>query len=367
MSKATGTINRIDSLDYLRGLAAFSIMIYHMHLFTFGELDSSEFLAKVKIYSVSIFYVLSGLTLYLVSVKRFKFEKRILAEFYVKRFFRIVPLLWMATALTMLVAYEPSFTGLKKLVANITIIPGALKPETFIANGAWSIGDEIFFYILFPFLMLMAKANKWYFYAFTAASFAVLVYFSFKLLNPAVPLGQQWATYVNPLGQVFYFATGISLGIMERDMKKFGWWAVAGIIVIAGLIIYYPVTGEPVHLVTGYTRIVLSVLVASLCFLFYKCDFSFLPGFVQTILRTLGEVSYSIYLLHPIIYATLGLIGAAFFKANPYWHVGLTIALTLILGYLSYTVFEKYFINQGKKVSAKVNPKPEQPANVTAI
>ncbi|MEO6151356.1 MAG: acyltransferase, partial [Mucilaginibacter sp.] len=328
MSKPAGTINRIDSLDYLRGLAALGIMCYHMYLFTYGEADSSSVFAKIKIYGVSIFYVLSGLTLYLVSIKKFSFTKPVLKEFYIKRFFRIVPLLWMATALTMLVAFQPEFLGMKKLVANITIIPGAIKPETFIANGAWSIGDELFFYILFPFLLLLVKFNKWAFYSFTVVSLLLLTYFSFHRLNPALPLGQQWADYVNPLGQVFYFAIGITLGVVERDMKKFGWWAVVAIILVCSLIVIYPVTGEPIQLVTGHNRLILSALVVLLCFLFYKCDFDFLPEFGKRTLRFLGEVSFSLYLIHPIIYAVIKMTATSFFATNPVVLISLTVVLS---------------------------------------
>ncbi|RYZ97434.1 MAG: acyltransferase [Sphingobacteriaceae bacterium] len=353
MSKPAGTINRIDSLDYLRGLAALGIMCYHMYLFTYGEADSSSVFAKIKIYGVSIFYVLSGLTLYLVSIKKFSFTKPVLKEFYIKRFFRIVPLLWMATALTILVAFQPEFLGMKKLIANITIIPGAIKPETFIANGAWSIGDELFFYILFPFLLLMVKFNKWVFYGFTLLSLGILIYFSFHKLNSAIPLGQQWAAYVNPLGQMFYFAVGITLGVVERDMKKFGLWAVVAIVAVCALIVLYPVTGEPVQLVTGYNRLILSALVILLCFLFYKCDFDFLPEFGKRTLHFLGQVSFSLYLIHPIIYAVIKMTGATFFASNPLVHIGLTVALSLFLSYFNYIYFEMYFIRKGKTVAAK--------------
>ncbi|GAA4319361.1 acyltransferase [Mucilaginibacter gynuensis] len=354
-NNTTPAINRIDSLDYLRGLAAFGIMIYHMHLFTYGEADASSVLAKIKIYGVAIFYVLSGLTLYMVHIRGFVFSKPVLVEFYIKRFFRIVPLLWMATALTLVIVY-PQMLSVKKIIANITIIPGAIKPETFIANGAWSIGDELFFYILFPFLIWMAKFKKGLFWGFVALSFLILIYFTFKVLDPNVYLGKQWAEYVNPLGQMFYFAAGIGLGAIERNMKKFGWPAVLGIVFLCSLITFYPVTGEPVQLVTGFNRLILSGYVIALCFLFYKCDFDFLPGFIKTILRTLGEISFSVYLIHPIIYGLIRFAAADYLSANPIIHIALTIAITLVLSFYSYTYFEKYFIRLGKSVSAKAKP-----------
>lgn len=346
--------NRIDSLDYLRGLAALGIMLYHMHLFTFGEADSSTMLARVKIYDVSIFYVLSGLTLCVVHFNNFSFDKRGLREFYVKRFFRIVPLLWLATALTFIVAYSPEYLSVKKLVANILVIPGALKPETFIANGAWSIGDELFFYLTFPFIMVIGKFSKPLLLGFVTITFAVLAYFSYRKLDPAVPLGHQWATYVNPIGQLFYFAAGIGLGFIEKAMQKFGLWSVALIVVTFVIIAYYPASGEPIQLVTGTTHLVLTLLVTALCFLVYKTDFDFLPRFVQKTLTFLGEVSFSLYLIHPIVYHAIKNISDHFtLGLSPYMLIGTTITLTIILSYFSYQLFERYFIKMGKQVNKK--------------
>ncbi|WP_367892016.1 acyltransferase family protein, partial [Rodentibacter pneumotropicus] len=57
--------NRISSLDYLRGLCSFSIMIYHYMLWTGYKVDANDFISRMGIYGVSIFYILSGLTLYI--------------------------------------------------------------------------------------------------------------------------------------------------------------------------------------------------------------------------------------------------------------------------------------------------------------
>jgi exopolysaccharide production protein ExoZ len=339
--------NRIDSLDYLRGLAALGIMIYHMHLFTFGEVDSSTVLARVKIYDVSIFYVLSGLTLCVVHLNNFHFTKQGLREFYVKRFFRIVPLLWLATLLTFIVAYSPEYLSVKKLIANILVIPGAIKPETFIANGAWSIGDELFFYLLFPFMMYLGKLSRAWFFSFVGVTFLILTYFSFHKLYVSDPLGKQWATYVNPIGQLFYFAAGIGIGYIEKGMQKFGSWSIVGIVVAFALIAFYPASGEPIHLVTGVTRLVLSLFVTALCFLVYKTNFDFLPDAIRKIFTFLGEVSFSLYLIHPIVYFGLKHV----LSDSPYVLVALTITLTVVLSYFSYTYFEKRFIRMGKAVN----------------
>lgn len=61
--------NRVESLDYLRGLMALSVVIYHYiswSMSTGSSVDviGSQFiLGKLGIYAVSIFYILSGVSL----------------------------------------------------------------------------------------------------------------------------------------------------------------------------------------------------------------------------------------------------------------------------------------------------------------
>lgn len=82
-------MNRIYNLDYLRGLAAFGIMIYHYLTWSKGEYLSDTFLGKFGIYGVSIFYILSGLTLYYVYYEKMNISKNELISYLKKRIFRI--------------------------------------------------------------------------------------------------------------------------------------------------------------------------------------------------------------------------------------------------------------------------------------
>ena len=65
-------MNRLYNLDYLRGLVTFGIMIYHYLSWTLGKFTADTFMGRVGIYGVSIFYVLSGLTLYYVYYDKMK-------------------------------------------------------------------------------------------------------------------------------------------------------------------------------------------------------------------------------------------------------------------------------------------------------
>ncbi len=341
----TQPAKRISSLDYLRGLAAAGIMCYHMQLLNFGEADAATALARIKIYGVAIFYILSGLTLYKVYVKNFTFKSS--GDFYKKRVFRIAPLLLLATAITYLLQYSQHNISLVKLVANLAILPGMLRPDLFIANGAWSIGNECCFYLFFPVMLVLARQNKFYLWFSIFISGAVFIFFSLNVMQPAQTLGSQWANYVNVLNQFFLFAAGMGLAALPQPAAWLKKCAPAGIVCLLLLIFLYPVQGEPVMLVSGDTRLVLTGFVAALCYCFYIADFSFLPRAVQWSLHTLGEISYSIYLLHPLVYLTLKKVLPA--GTSPYSLIACTVLFTLPLSYAVYNRFEKYFVSLGKK------------------
>ena len=346
------TVKRNDSLDYLRGLAASGVMAYHMSLFTFGESDSSTFIARVKIYAVSIFYVLSGLTLFIANAK-LQLNKQSITIFYLKRFFRIFPLLWLATIFTYLLKTNQDMYSIKHLIVNITILPGMIRSDAFEANGAWSIGNELFFYVFFPVLFFLNKAKQIYFIAALLAILAAFALFTFKLLDPNITLGFQWFRYVNPFNQFFFFAIGIYIATLPKPAKWLIKIAPLLIIVFLVGITCYPATGEPVALVTGITRMVLSALTILMCYMFYISEFQFLPSLLKKFLKYLGDASYSIYLLHPLIYLILKNLFEKFYPVDAYVLISATVVLTLLMSKVIYERFEKYFMQMGKKVIDK--------------
>ena len=343
------TTKRNDSLDYLRGLAATGVMIYHMNLLCFGEVDASTVLAKVKIFAVSIFYVLSGLTLYIANKKSALPEKNSMIEFYLKRFFRIFPLMWLAVFFTYLLKSEPEFYHVKRLIVNFFILPGMIRPDGFVANGAWSIGNELFFYLFFPLFFYLNKIKKTYFYLSLLVLLATFCLFTFVLMDPTIQLGYQWSKFVNPFNQFLYFGVGIFVATLPMPSELLKKMAPYLIIICLLLVIYYPVHGEPILLVTGINRILLSSLIMFICYLFYISDFNFLPAFLRWTLKYLGDTSYSIYLLHPLVFILVERINHQYFTPNPYLIIVSTVVITLPLSGLVYNTFEKYFLNYGKK------------------
>ncbi|WP_324027473.1 acyltransferase [Maribacter sp. BPC-D8] len=351
-------MNRIYNLDYLRGLAAFGIMIYHYLTWTYGKFSAEAFLGKFGIYGVSIFYILSGLTLYYVYYNRMTFNKNDLSLFFRKRIFRIFPLLWLVTIFAIIISRNiPNFYD---LFLNLTGLFGFLKWDTYFSPGAWSIGNELVFYIFLPIFILLSKSYKSIMIVLSIIIFSLYVYFAFFLLKVELPLSEQWTNYVNPLNQIFLFLGGFLIGLFSNKVKLNNTILSIGLLASILIFILYPVSGDTIVIVTGFNRLGLTACCLVICATIYKLSIK-LPSFIHKPLMIIGETSYSIYLLHPLVYSAMGviitLINAKVFKIEVpiFIQLSLSIAMTLLLSYFVYKYYERYFLKFGRKKTTHKN------------
>lgn len=325
-------MKRLHNLDYLRGLAACSIMIFHYS----GPADTG-ILGRIGLYGVSIFYILSGLTLYLVYKERLELRK-----FFIKRIFRIFPLLWLAIIGTIIISQnlpEPRILAL-----NASGLFGFIEPTAYIGMGMWSIGNELVFYALFPVLMMI---NRGWFIGIVSSLFILYLCFAFVWLDTSKDLVYNWATYINPLNQAFLFVIGILIGHYQKNVS--GWILLFLFFVSASLFVFIPVTSST-GLVTGYNRLYFTGIAAAVCFVFYKTRVEVF-SFLHASLKLLGEASYSIYLLHPLVLSALSiLLSKAGWQLNKPALITLAVGVTIFSSWIVYQYFEKYFVRMGSRV-----------------
>jgi exopolysaccharide production protein ExoZ len=343
---------RLYNLDYLRGLAALGIMLYHYLSWTFprGTFTSQTFIGRVGVYGVSMFYVLSGLTLFYVYFNKMSPSKIDVIDFMKKRFFRIFPLLWIATITA--IVLEGPVPDIITLILNLTGLFGIIRWNAAIATGAWSIGNELTFYLFFPFFILFIKKSKILFIILSILIFMIYLYYAFIVLDKNISLDEQWHNYTNPLNQLFLFLGGFLIGLLFRNVKIKFTPNMLILICGASLFIFFPVNGDEVQLVTGVNRLIFTLSCFFICFSFYKLKFQLLLFFHKPFIL-LGEASYSVYLLHPLVYKFIGNISS--FAATYHFHVReyirfpLSVISTLIISYWVYEFYEKYFMQIGKR------------------
>ncbi len=345
-------VNRDRGLDYLRGLCAFGIMIYHYSSWVFHEHGSDTILGRIGIYGVSLFYILSGLTLHNVYCNKQLFSFENVHLFFRKRIFRIYPLLWIATILTaignfFLISKTPDFID---VFLNLTGLFGFFRWDSYIATGAWSIGNELVFYTFFPVLWYGLQWKKWLIIILSAIIFFSSLYFSFFLLRTDLILSQQWKNYVNPLNQSTFFLTGFLVGIFLKkencSMKVTLLFLLTGIT----LFVFTPKFGDVIYLVTGFNRYFFTLSCILITIGFYR-----LPNknfIFSNHLELLGSMSYSVYLLHPIVYYGVLTIFKYILKLpKSGFSLGTSVILTLICSYYVFTYFERFFIILNNKIT----------------
>lgn len=339
-------MSRLYNLDYLRGLAAFGIMIFHYLAWTCGKFEAETMMGRIGIYGVSIFYVLSGLTLYYVYYDKMKPSWSELCSFFRKRVFRIFPLLWVVTLTSIILSRKIPI--LFNVFLNLTGLFGFVKWSTFYSTGVWSIGNELVFYTFFPLFVLLAKSRRLLFVLFCILIFIIYLYFALQKLSPEQTLKEQWRDYVNPLNQLFLFLGGFLIGLLFHKVY-FRNIVVLGMLFF-GLIIFaiVPAQGNEITLVTGTNRLIFTFGCFLICLSFYKLAFR-LPGVIHNPLILLGEASYSVYLLHPIVYKIVGIFRTHIFYFSDSVRFGSAVVLTLVGSYFTYKYFETYFIELGRR------------------
>ena len=261
---------RIIPLDWLRGLAALSIMFYHLYSWQVAHLDAGSMLGRFGIYSVSIFFVLSGLSM-AIAYEHLKPGLKEAGKFLLTRVFRIWPLLWIVTIYVSVQNHLfATSDGQVKIALNLTTLFGLFKPDQYIAVGAWSIGNEMVYYLVTPLLLWLYQKGRAVGNVALAISVGVGLYFAWVLFDPSMELASQWSTYVNPLNNFYFYVGGIAMFYNFKHVRLNRLRSLLIGLFAMGLLLFLPAKGNQIQLVTEGWRIAFSMACFLLVFSFYK-------------------------------------------------------------------------------------------------
>jgi exopolysaccharide production protein ExoZ len=338
--------NRIESLDWLRGILAISVMFYHLSLWLHRSLDASSFLSRLGIFSVSGFFILSGLSMAMVYQTFFYNSKQILV-FFIRRIIRIWPLLWLS-ALLIAISSKFQHLDLYRIFTTITTLFAFTNPSYYSITGAWSIGNEMVYYALTPLFLWAYNYRLWIGHLLFGFCILISAYFAFESLTIELNLADQWAIYVNPFNNLFYYVAGVAMYYFFQNRNLKVYWGVIFAFLSLLILIFMPAHGNQIVLVTFWNRFIFSIALVLLVVFFYKCQIN-LPRCLTYLLNLIGESAYGIYLLHPIVYTYLNWMAKKMgLISNPFLFIS-TSFLTILLAYCSYVFFEKPITQWGKK------------------
>jgi peptidoglycan/LPS O-acetylase OafA/YrhL len=159
---------------------------------------------------------------------------------------------------------------------------------------AWSLSNELFFYVLFPALWGMTR----YLNAFSSLTAAVIMVLTVAILRGSMSAGETWNSFrlYSPLLNLPQFVLGMAIGYMFIDAPRIG--PVHAKFFLAGI-------GSLCAVMLLKATLGWATDSAILCAVFGSIIFGAagMTGFSRTLLSfppmiILGESSYAIYILH---------------------------------------------------------------------
>ena len=250
------------------------------------------------------------------------------------------------------VVLKKEVVDLWQVFLNVTTLFGFINPGAYINTGGWSIGNEMVYYALTPFLLAVYNRNCWQGNVVTIIAATIALYFGFAVLDRTQTLASQWQAYIHPLNNLVFYCGGIALFYNTRQVFLSLHVALLLMLVSILAFITWPVEGDLITIVTGLNRIGFFVITTVLVFSFYKLT-AHPHRFIAQPLARLGVATYGIYLLHPIIHSFVKLFASLItLDVTPWITSAATVAMTIVAAIVSYICLESPAISFGKRLTS---------------
>lgn len=310
---------KLYGLDHLRTLAITMVFVYHFGRM-FPHPEWTEEISKFGWTGVDLFFVLSG---YLIASQLFSIiaqGKNIsLKEFFLKRFFRIIPAYLVVVAIYFIFPYAHERESLAPLWKYLTFTQNLgldLRTQgTF--SHAWSLCIEEQFYLFLPLILFALTYFRLIKYGFLLLislfifGFFIRFYSYQQFVTPNINNEQVWAFWYTWVYYPTYcrldgLLIGVSIAaafqykpIFREKVTKLGNWlflfsliilSIAYLLCLEEMSFNASVFGFPM-VSLGYGLMVLSAISPS----------SFLYKIKANLTQNIATLSYGIYLTHKIV------------------------------------------------------------------
>jgi peptidoglycan/LPS O-acetylase OafA/YrhL len=347
-------VAHLQALDTLRGLAACGVFVGHFTRQFYSSHQGEAWwllLDRLGVIGVAVFFVLSGFLIHSGGIKEMRRGDQISWPAYARRrFFRIYPAYLAALLLYGLLAqYLPSDNtspaSVVGVVSHVLLLSNFVPGQMHSINGVlWSVVIECHFYMLYPAVVWLGKRWPAGRVFVTTLVLGLAFFLVSTLLTQAGEIRTLWQQAAPAMFWKWMLGAMLAemwlngrFALLRRGLTP--WWV---LLPLLGLLYAGTFFSRGAYELTHH-RFVLPVLCAALVGLFV---FSPLARWRSRLGEWLGEVSYSIYLWHPLAIA----LALALWPAMGVVTLLATLALTLALAAISYRWIEKPGMAWGKKL-----------------
>ena len=321
----------IPILDNLRGIAAWSVCLYHFICTTIGFINHDSFIYKVfsfGSYGVHLFFVISGLVIPW-SLYHSSYQIKNFFKFFIKRLARLEPpyIISVIIMLSIILVrkFSPAYNGnevvisTKQLLLHVGYLIPFFKGTTWLNNVYWTLAIEFQYYILIGVLYFLFVSKLFY-----VRYLAYLLIIILPIILPYSGFLPFWLPV---------FGIGISIFLYRSNFISITEFIIVSLLFAVDIFIFNQITACVVSLIS---------------------EIAIVLAFSKTnkILAWLGKLSYSVYLMHAIVGAAVVNI-LSHYATNTFTKIGIAvigIIVTFISSYLMYLFVE----NPSKKLSSKL-------------
>ncbi len=351
----TKSRKRYDHIDALRGIAAVMVMILHIYnafmrqesivVGSFGFPRDPFAYFDIGRMGITIFFLISG---FVIGRSIKSYQKHPVKTFVIRRLFRLYPLFWFSMIMAIFCVWLPIHRdfGISTILANATMLP-AFFEEPFFIGLYWSVETELIFYMLVTALFVITGLRS-----IRTNIVMTIILFVVAAVFVAMPsVKPQLAHWVATPYHLSLMLLGMTWReYYEGDGAEHQWTFRIHLLMIVAVpfafIAYYLIVGVDLNLSDSIAYL-LGLVIFGLGLYFWRK-----PG---TIFTYLGKISYSIYLLHPVVFQVfLRAYRSEAIVLSHHVIVYLIIcsAATFLLAHLSYSFIERPFIQMGRRLSS---------------
>ncbi|MDE1173269.1 MAG: acyltransferase [Parvibaculaceae bacterium] len=305
---------KLNSVQYLRALAAIAVVAYHC--ITIMNTESSYGVFSLGTYGVDLFFVISGFIMLVTT------QKPITPLIFLgKRIRRIVPLYWIVTAVTVVAAiilpsaFRSTVPDVSRVVQSLFFIPHyhAVKTTQIwpIVIQGWTLNYEMFFYLVFAAALGLSLKNR--------GVIVIVAMLALVAMGRIWPSGNAiWSCYTSPL--MIEFCLGVVIGHAYLSKSAILLPLVTGIFAVAGVFFL-----AAVSLGRGVDVGSVGAAILGGAILIEKRR----GGFHNRTILLLGDASYAIYLFHLFGLGMVRFVGG---KLHLDWRAPAIDLGTLVIG-----------------------------------
>lgn len=350
-------MKKLAYVDALRGFAIILVIISHSSqcgINNYGYLLTTLF-NKAE-YGVQLFYIASAFTIFLSYTNRINKEISPAKNFFIRRFFRIAPMYYIAIAFYLWQTNSWIFNvpfSCPMILSQIFFVHG-FHPiwMNSIVPGGWSVGLEMMFYALIPVLFYFIKDLNSAIVFFILSIILQFTLNSILIQSPPINDINVWARFLYCYlpNQLPVFALGIIL--FHFIKKETGSLIIKPFIILLLSILILVHFYFDIMLISNFIFITIGFV--SFAYYLSKEEKSIL---INPIITYIGKISYSMYLVHFAVLefmikleVTDILNDGNHYTLNFLLRFLVVLIVSLILSTISFYIIEKPMQKAGGKI-----------------